>query len=171
MSVVVAAQLPPGALLERYRVEGGHVDCYIAEVPHTVDLAGLIAAFYNSKAFRFERWLLGALLGKHAGPGDVARLAAGETERFSAWTVEARRENQILLCDFQGQTRSWLMVCAVDGGTRLHFGSAVVPAKTRANRLVFTALLGLHRWYSRALFRGAVRGLGAWAGNPGAYLQ
>lgn len=153
---VAEAELPSDALLERYRTEGGHTDCYVAEVARAVDLGELITAFYTSRAFRPERWLLGTLLGKKANDADVARLAAGQTEQFSAWTVEARRGDEILLCDFQGRTRSWLMVSPIAGGTRLHFGSAVVPAERRADRLVFSALLGFHRWYSRALLRGAI---------------
>ena len=154
---VAAAELPVGALLERYRAEGGHVDCYVAQVPRAVDLGQLITAFYTSAAFRPERWLLGVVLGKRADDGDVARLAAGETTHFSAWTVEARSDDQILLCDYQSRTRSWLMVLPIAGGTLLHFGSAVVPQKRRVDRLVFSALLGFHRWYSRALLKGAVR--------------
>lgn len=156
---VTEADLPSGALLERYRTEGGHVDCYIAEVPRPVDLGQLITAFYTSGAFRPERWLLGALLGKRADEADVAQLAAGQTDRFSAWTVEVRSDNEILLCDFQGRTRSWLMVVPIAGGTRLHFGSAVVAQKRGADRLMFRALLGFHRLYSRVLLKGAVSNL------------
>lgn len=156
---VAAAELPVGALLERYRAEGGHVDCYVAEVPLEVDLEQLITAFYTSRAFRPERWLLGVLLGKRADDGDVARLAAAQTTRFSAWTVEARSDDQILLCDYQSRTRSWLMVQPIAGGTRLHFGSAVVPQKRRADRAVFRALLGFHHWYSRMLLKGALERL------------
>jgi hypothetical protein len=156
---VTEAELPLGALLERYRTEGGHVDCYVAEVPRNVDLGQLISAFYTSRAFRPERWLLGVLLGKKAGDADVAQLASGQTARFSAWTVEDRRDDEILLCDFQSRTRSWLKVQPVVGGSRLHFGSAVVPQQRRADRVLFSALLGFHRWYSRALLRGAVRKL------------
>lgn len=156
---VAEAELPGGALLERYRAEGGHVDCYVAEVPSDVDLGQLITAFYTSTAFRPERWLLGALLGKRADDGDVARLAAGETTHFSAWTVEARRADEILLCDFQSRTRSWLKVLPIAGGTRLHFGSAVVPQKRGADRAVFRVLLGFHHWYSRALLKGALKRL------------
>ncbi|HEX4848549.1 MAG TPA: hypothetical protein VFV30_10435, partial [Novosphingobium sp.] len=125
-------------------------------VPRAVSLTEFISAFYTSGAFRPERWLLGALLGKRADDSDVARLAAGQSERFSAWSVEARREDQILLCDYQGRTRSWLMVSPTEGDTRLHFGSAVVPAKGRAERGVFRALLWFHRWYSVHLLSGAV---------------
>lgn len=153
---VSEVELPPGTLLERYRLDGGHVDCYVAEVPQEADLGHLIAAFYSSPAFRPERWLLGALLGKKANDQDAAQLASGKIERFSAWSVEARRDNEILLCDFQGRTRSWLSVLPIEGGTRLHFGSAVVPAKSAPERLTFSLLLGFHRFYSRLLLSSAV---------------
>ena len=156
---VAEAQLAPGALLERYRTQGGHVDCYVAEVQRNVDLGQFITGFYTSRAFRPERWLLGALLGKRADDSDIAKLASGQTTRFSAWSVEDRRGDEILLCDFQSRTRSWLKVLPIEGGTRLHFGSAVVPSETRADRLVFGALLGFHRWYSRTLLRSAVKNL------------
>jgi hypothetical protein len=152
--------LPPDTFLERYRVDGGHVDCYVANLPGQIDLARLITAFYTSPAFRPERWLLGVLLGKRADDGDVAMLAAGQVERFSAWSVEARGADQILLCDFQGKTRSWLMVRPQESGTRVHFGSAVVPAKSRTDRAAFSALLWFHRWYSRRLLSSAVARLG-----------
>ncbi len=156
---VVPAELPDQALLQAYRVEGGYVDCWTAEVPGTISLTTFVTAFYTSRAFRPERWLLGAVLGKRADDQDATRLANGEAERFSAWSVEARRGDELLLCDFQGKTRSWLKVCPIAEGTRLHFGSAVVPARTTADRIVFTALLGFHRLYSRILLRGALRGL------------
>ena len=118
---VAEAQLAPGALLEPYRTQGGHTDCYVAEVSRSVDLGQLITAFYTSRAFRPERWLLGALLGTRADDSDVAKLASGQTTRFSAWSVEDRRGDEILLCDFQSRTRSWLKVLPIEGGTRLHF--------------------------------------------------
>jgi hypothetical protein len=76
--------------------------------------------------------------------------------------VEASAPNQLLLCDFLGNTRSWLMVePRQDGGvTRLYFGSAVVarardPAGKHRLKLRFRALLGFHRRYSRALLSAA----------------
>ena len=140
-------------------MQDGHVDCYVADVPGSFSLSQLIAAFYTSRAFLPERWLLGAVLDKPADDADASRLAEGETERFSAWTVEARRSDEILLCDFQAKTRSWLMVAPVGAGTRLHFGSAVVPAKSGRDRIVFKALLGFHRFYSRILLGSAVKNL------------
>lgn len=152
---VAAVELPRGTMLDRYRLPGGHVDCYVLEVPQPVSLAQFITAFYSSTAFGPERWLLGVLLGKRATDRDIAELAAGQTTRFSAWSVEARSADQILLCDYQGRTRSWLMVVPVPGGTRLHFGSAVVPAQRQGERRLFRALLWFHRWYSVQLLSGA----------------
>ena len=72
--------------------------------------------------------------------------------------------SQLLLGDFSGRTKSWLMAVHVqDGGspcTRLYFGSAVVPArKSSGGRaglgFFFTALLGFHKLYSRILLRSA----------------
>lgn len=155
-SAVSEAELPDGVLLERYRIEGGHVDCFVAAVPGIVSLSQFISAFYTSSVFRPERWLLGALLGMPTNNEQIGRLAAGELSRFSAWTVEERRESEILLCDYQSKTRSWLMVQAIEGGTQLHFGSAVVPARRSSARVIFRVLLGFHRWYSRALLKGAL---------------
>lgn len=153
---VTRTELPAGSLLGRYCIPGGHVDCYVCEVDQVVDLAALITAFYTSGVFAPERWLIGALLGKRAGRAEVEQLAQGTTGQFSAWSVEARSEDQLLLCDYQGRTCSWLMVKPTSNGTRLHFGSAVVPARRRAERLLFKGLLWFHAWYSCLLLRGAV---------------
>jgi hypothetical protein len=158
--------LPDTALLQRYRAQGAHTDCYTAEVAGEIALETYITAFYNSRAFRPERALLGLLLGIKAGPAEVAALAEGRAERFSAWSVEGRAADQILLCDYQRRTRSWLMVAPGEapGTTRLHFGSAVTrTGRTRAARLgeglVFTGLLWFHALYSRVLQGAAARAL------------
>lgn len=152
------APLPADALLSRYE-QRGHVDCYVTVVPGGHDLSKYIAAFYSSAAFRPERWLLGVLLDKWAGAAEIAALAAGSTTRFAAWTVEDRSADQILLCDYQGRTRSWLKVEPGAGGTRLYFGSAVVRASSGAERATFAALLGFHRWYSLRLLESAARAI------------
>ena len=84
-------------------------------------------------------------------------------------TVEARAENQLLLCSIDGRTRSWLMVSTTDvpSGTRLYFGSALLPGRKAGNAstgkpemgFVFKALLGFHKLYSRALLSTAARRL------------
>ncbi len=161
--VVTAAALPPGALLQRYGESGGFADCYRAEVAGAVALEAFVRAFYTSRAFRPERWLLGLLARRPATDDGVQALAAGRSAGFAAWCVEARTAHELLLADDTGRTRSWLAVAPDPGGTRttLCFGSAIVPrvdARTGARRmgLLFHALLGFHGAYSRALLRSAV---------------
>lgn len=147
--------LPDGALLSSYARPGCYVDCLVADLPQRITLAQLITAFYTGPVFRMERWLIGALLGRKAGNPEVMQLVQGRTERFSAWTVEARADDQILLCDFRGATRSWLMVMPQGEGARLHFGSAVLQTEG----ILFRLLLGFHKLYARALLAGALRQL------------
>lgn len=156
-----ATPLPTGALLGRYAANGAYTDCYVAEVPGTVPFAAYVEAFYTGALFKAERRLLGWLARRPSTDDQARELGRGECERFSAWTVEARAADQILMCDLGGRTRSWLMVAPAGAGTRLHFGSAVVPRTDAAGRAqgmgwAFHALLGFHAWYSRALL-GAAR--------------
>jgi hypothetical protein len=92
-------------------------------------------------------------------------MASGQADAFAAWSVEDRTGDQLLMCDFQRRTRSWLMSVPAPGdaatGTRLYFGSAVVPVTHRqsgpsAMDFVFRALLGFHKLYSRILLGAAV---------------
>ena len=158
-TTVQVAQLPADSLLDRYRQAGDYTDCRVAELPNSVSLAELISAFYNSAAFRPERWLLGTVLARGADAADVASLAAGTTARFAAWSVEARSADQILLCDLQGRTRSWLMAKPLPRGTRLYFGSALVTLRSGSGSFVFRALLEFHRVYSHLLLRSAAKAL------------
>jgi len=155
--------LPAGALLGRYRDGGAYTDCYGVTVPGDVAHARFVAAFYTTWLFKLERAVL-ALIGKPATDAQAGALANGEADTFAAWRVEARADDQLLLCDYRGRTRSWLMREAVAGGTRLYFGSAVVPvvdARTGEARMggAFSALLGFHRLYSRSLLRAAINRL------------
>jgi len=163
-------ELPDAALLRRYQDSGAFADCYCVEVPGAVSQARYIEAFYSTRLFKIERSLLAWLVAKPSTDLQAAALAAGSLDTFAAWRVEARTDDQLLMCDFQGRTRSWLMSEAVSGaeppGTRLYFGSAVVPA-TRAGSgrsqmgFVFRALLGFHKLYSRMLLRAAASAVGA----------
>jgi hypothetical protein len=146
-------------LLRRYADAGAYTDCYAADIAARVSFAAYVEAFYVGSAFRPERLVLG-LIGKSSNDADARRLAHGEAETFAAWSVEARAADQLLLCDFQNRTRSWLMCEAREGeGTRLYFGSAVVPVGvgSGAGRLgfPFDALLGFHQLYSCVLLGGA----------------
>ena len=165
MPTVHPCGLPAGALLGQYAGPGGYADCYVVEVPQTVSHAQFVEAFYTTAVFKVERFILGAVVFRPSTDAEVGQLARGEISAFAAWTVEGRAENQLLLCDFAGRTRSWLMVApagsAGTAGTRLYFGSAVVPAQTNGTGRddlgwVFRALLGFHKLYSRVLLRAAV---------------
>ena len=162
MRHVHACSLPTEALLARYAAVG-YVDCYTAGVPRPVSQAEYVEAFYTGAVFKLERWLLRLFLAKPSTDEQARQLAAGKLAEFSAWRVEGRATNQLLMCDVGGRTRSWLMTARdADGvGTRLYFGSAVVAARhppTGNLRLgfVFNALLGFHKIYSRVLL-GAAR--------------
>ncbi|WP_284124200.1 hypothetical protein [Parerythrobacter aestuarii] len=159
MARVTAQPLPPDSLLAQRVRSGDFADCYTAEVPGHVSIRQYIIAFYSSAAFFPERNLL-RLIGRGAGPADIAALAAAETESFAAWTIEQRTQNQLLMRDFLGKTRSWLMVEHNAASTRLYFGSWV-GAKPGSGRLSLTAHLAypFHRLYSRILLAGAVHRL------------
>jgi hypothetical protein len=156
--------LPPGALLLRLREAGAYTDCYGVTVDGQVTHAQFVAAFYTTWVFKLERAILALAVAKPSTDAQALALARGETDAFAVWTVEARAPDQLLLCDYRGRTRSWLMrEPAVGGGTRLYFGSAVVPvADAHGQRSPgggFSALLAFHKLYSRVLLRAAVQRL------------
>ncbi|MEO0938428.1 MAG: hypothetical protein AAFY38_09765 [Pseudomonadota bacterium] len=146
---VTEIEVPDGSLLTPLaRAEDVYVDAF--EVPCSgADLSAVITAFYSQPLMRAERVLL-AVAGMPSGAADVAALAAGQTARFAAWDVEARRADELLLRDRSGRTLSWLM--AAPGAVR--FGSAVVSIGP-----VVRTLIGPHRLYSRMLLAGAARRL------------
>lgn len=168
MRTIEATALPGGALLCVHAVPGAYVDCFATTVAGEVWLQGYVAAFYTSGLFRIERWLLGWLARRPSTDDEALALAAATRANFAAWEVEAREPRQLLLRDFTGRTRSWLMVEPGNGMTRLYFGSAVLPTvdrRTGRSALGWRvhALLGLHRLYSKALLHSAVRRLAATA--------
>ncbi|WP_028104451.1 hypothetical protein [Pseudoduganella violaceinigra] len=146
------AELPSDALLQRYRLQGDYTDCFAIDVPGQVSHAAFVEAFYTSAPFKLERLLLALCVARPSRDVEARALANGQREEFAAWSVEGRAPNQLLMCDYAGSTRSWLMAAPVGQGTRLYFGSAVVSA--RQGR-AFRALLGFHKLYSRILLRAA----------------
>jgi hypothetical protein len=166
VTAIRAEALPKGALLERYRASGAYTDCFVTEVTGLVSHEQFVQAFYTSWLFKIERWILSWAVRKPSTDAEAFELGQGTREKFSAWTVEARATNQLLMCDFQQRTRSWLMVQTLDEvmTTRLYFGSAVVPLrpdgqKDQAFGMAFHLLLGFHKLYARALLRAAARNL------------
>ncbi len=162
MPAIHPCELPADALLNKYRQSGAYADCYVTEVDRPISQAAYVEAFYTSAAFKVERQLLAWFVARPSTDTQAKELASGQRDAFAAWTVEGRDAHQLLLCDFQDRTRSWLMSSPVEvngaPGTRLYFGSAVVPTVDRhtgqaSMGFVFRALLGFHKLYSRVLLR------------------
>jgi hypothetical protein len=156
--------LPPASLLARLaRERGAYADAYTLKVPRAVPLAEFVEAFYTTRLFKVERRLL-ALFGRPSSDAMARAVARGEGERMAIWTVQAREPDELLMHEDSGATRSWFKAEAGAAGTTLWFGSAVVPRQRNPGgeaRLgwAFHALLGFHRWYSRALLKAAARRL------------
>lgn len=156
--------LPDEALLREHARRGAYTDCFRTEVNGAATQAQFVEAFYTTLAFKLERVILKWLVSKPSSDAQARQLAAGTTDSFAAWRVEKRCENQLLLSDFRGDTRSWLMVLAPgtqgDPKTQLYFGSAIVAAHSekhvkRSMGPGYRALLGFHKLYSVILLSSA----------------
>jgi hypothetical protein len=154
------APIPPHALHARYQRDGAYLDCYAADIEYPVSHAAFVEVFYTTWLFKLERWILTWAVNRPSSDAQARELSLGQRATFAAWKEEARAENQLLMCDFLGNTRSWLMVEARGTGTGLYFGSVVTSRRNgRSGRQelggVFRSLLGFHRLYSRALLAAA----------------
>lgn len=166
MSTVRLSELPKTSLLLGTQAAGSFADCYVTEVDGAFSQAAFVEAFYTTRLFKLERAILRWLLAKPSTDRQARELAAGRASSFAAWRVESRTAEQLLLADFTGRTRSWLMAEPADQSassphTKLYFGSGVGPragarAGTHNMGFAFHALLGFHRLYSRLLL-GAAR--------------
>lgn len=165
MSEITARTLPEQSLLMHYKVNGDYTDCFTVDVEGTISQQQFVTAFYTSRLFKVERFILRWLVNKPSSDRQAANMATGAVNAFAAWTVEGRMPEQLLLCDYQGRTRSWLMVEALAesdrANTRLLFGTAVVSvtnARTRRKYMpfLFRVLAGFHRLYAKALLRSAL---------------
>ncbi len=165
MPAILPRPLPPASLLARHAAPGDHGDCYALELQRAIGLEEFVTAFYSSAGFLPERLVL-ALIGRGGSLAEARALARGEATRFAAWRVEARSEHELLLIDYLGRTRSWLMAEPLaSGATRLHFGSGIIRREggkplDRFERGLFRALLPFHALYSRVLLKAAARALG-----------
>jgi len=157
MSVeILPRPLPAHALLVRYAADGGYADCFTTDLPGSYSHQEFVEAFYTNWLFKLERIVLSLLVAKPSSDEQASQLARGERQSFAAWTVEASAPNQLLMCDYQRKTRSWLMVesCDDGGATRLYFGTGIVRLSA-----FFNALLPFHLRYARALLAAASRRL------------
>ena len=164
MFSIEPCSIPDGALLNNYVREGTYTDCYVTDIRGSVPHIQYVIAFYTTIVFKLERMILKMAVSRPSTDAQAKQLAAGSIDTFSAWQVEARSENQLLMSDFHRRTRSWLMVVPIVSGsdtrTLLYFGSAVVPVEnTRTGKLTlgfgFRALLRFHRLYSEVLLYAA----------------
>ena len=161
VSPVEAAPVPVSSLLATAPGERDYADCWCCEIAGSAGLSQLIEAFFTCPAFRPERLTLAAI-GKGGSDAEARALAQGETDRFAAWTLVERREDEILLEDFAHRTRCWLAVAPQVGHTRVSFGTAIL-ARTgdggadRAENLAFRALVPFHRFYARRLIASAAK--------------
>lgn len=153
--------VPADSMLGKYTsVAGAYTDCYVTEIPCDITFPEYVFAFYTTSLFKTERAILKFTVFKPSTDVDATNLAHGLTDKFAAWTVESRSENEIILCDFLSRTRSWLMIEKAEGATKLYFGSAVVPKKgSEGLGSLSILLLGFHQVYSVLLLYFAKRGL------------
>lgn len=152
------ATLPDSALLGRYAEAGHYTDCFSASVTGQIPLERWVRSFYTTPLFRGERLILGAF-GLGSTDAELDAVLEGRASRFAAWTVEDRRDDELLMCDVNGRTRSWFKVGpGADDGTQVWFGSAVL-ASDRGLPPGYRLLLPLHRFYSRRLLAAGVRRL------------
>ncbi len=170
MFSVERCDLPENSLLSEYRNSGAFTDCYGTEVDRRISQIEYIRAFYTTIPFKVERTILKWAVSKPSSDEEACLLAEAKVETFAAWNVEARRDDQILLSDHRGRTRSWLMSepSSRNAGesTRLYFGSAVVPIRTRESEdlrmgKTFSVLLQFHKMYSQVLLSSARHRLSA----------
>ena len=158
MTAIVRAEVPTQSLLSRFGRSGAYVDCYTTDVSSSVLLAQFVEAFYTTPLFKVERLLLGMFVSCPSTDAEAKEFAQAQRASFAAWQVESRGPDELSVR--AGRTRSWFMVAhgvPLGGGTRLSFGSAVVPREQAGGGMGagFNALLGFHKMYSRALLSSA----------------
>lgn len=151
---------PENSFLEKYLMNGNYVDCYTTTIDKQISFPEFIFGFYTTWLFKTERLILKLLVNKPSTDLQARQVSNAGINRFAAWTVENRNENELLMCDFLNRTRSWLRVEKAGAVTKLHFGTAVVPAKGSGSLdFGFRAMLGFHQIYSVLLLYFAKRKL------------
>jgi len=153
----------PDSLVAPYS-ENGYADSYSAEISGRISLEDFVFGFYTTTLFKLERFILTWTVQKPSNDKQAKELTEGKTNKFAAWTVENRRENELLMCDMLGRTRSWFMVNQTGTNenpkTQLYFGTGISPTiKGKAEKssfgVFFKALLPFHQMYSVLLLYSA----------------
>ena len=163
-NLVQKCPVPANTILENFSTNGAYADCYRTEIPGRVSFPEYVFAFYTTPLFKLERCILKLIVAKPSTDIQARQLADGSRNEFAAWHVESRKENELLMCDFGGRTRSWLMslpIHTVNGSrTQLYFGSVVVPKRDQKTGELslgfgYQAVLGFHKIYSALLLYSA----------------
>ena len=90
---------PDDSLIAPFGKAPGHyADAFTTELDAPISLQDLITAFYTSPLFRAEHLVL-RLAGRGGAAGELDALAAGQGARFAAWSVQARKDGEMLLAD------------------------------------------------------------------------
>lgn len=156
--------VPANTMLAGYSTHGAYADCYWTEISERVSLPDFIFTFYTTPLFKLERFILKVFVAKPSTDIQARQLAEGSCNKFAAWHLEARGENELLVCDFVGRTRSWLKIVPINrgsrNGTQLYFGSAIVPKRNpKTGELAlgfgYEVLLGCHKIYCALLLYSA----------------
>lgn len=152
-----ACPVPDDALMQRYVGQGAtYTDCYCVEVPLQVSLSEFVTAFYTTPLFRAERLILSIAMRKRIRDDDIDGMLSGRAEEFAIWRIEARGENELLVCDKRGATRSWFSaVPKPNGATDLYFGSVVVAQPNQPLPKIVQVTTTLHVFYAKSLLRTA----------------
>jgi len=146
----------PNSLLASY-AENGYADSYRTELPGHISMEDYVFSFYTTALFKLERFILTWTVLKPSSDLQAKELMNGKTDKFAAWTIETRNENELLMCDMLKQTRSWFMVkhngTENNPRTQLYFGTGIAPATRGAATkksigLFFILLLPFHKMYS-----------------------
>ncbi len=88
---------PPDSLLALLAAERrAFADAYTLDLPRVVSLADFVEAFYTTRLFKLERWVL-TLLGRPSSDRAARELAQGRGQRFAAWTTQARTDHELLM--------------------------------------------------------------------------
>ncbi len=155
LSIEKCAVLPDSLLASYF--ENGFADSYRTELSGHISLEEFVFGFYTTKLFKLERFILAWTVLKPSNDMQAKELTENKTNKFAAWTVENRRENELLMCDMLERTRSWFMVNQIgtkeNPRTQLYFGTGIAPTtkgKTGKSSigLFFITLLPFHKIYS-----------------------
>src|SRR5574341_1867502 len=94
MFSVKKCAVPANTLLAHYSMAGNYTNCYTTEVDGRTSFPEYVFAFYTSLLFRLERSILRVAVSKPSTDKEARRLSDGACDKFAAWHVENRREDE-----------------------------------------------------------------------------